>query len=220
MTRKSTTKIAVPPDGNALSLVGRRQRRLSRTRARLIQAARAGFAERGLDLTTIDSITERADVGKGTFYYHFPNKEKLVRELMREMMRQLAGAIREEVRGTASLGEALDGVIVAHMKFFSGRWEDYVLYFQGRADLTLEVGYEGMESPFVEYLECIEEVLAAVIKRRVSAAVLRRIACAVAGSVSGYYSFALTETDNQQIERTMRGALVAGLSKLVNEAVN
>jgi AcrR family transcriptional regulator len=46
----------------------RRERRASATRQRLLDAARAVFAEKGLDLTSIGDITERADVGKGTFY--------------------------------------------------------------------------------------------------------------------------------------------------------
>jgi len=56
----------------------RQQLRVSRTRQKLLDAASNLFAEKGLDLTTIDDITERADVGKGTFYYHFKNKEGLI----------------------------------------------------------------------------------------------------------------------------------------------
>jgi len=184
-------------------------------------AARAVFTEKGLNLATIDDITERADVGKGTFYYHFRNKEKLIRELIRDLMRQLADTIRSEVKGTTNLEDVLDRIIHTHVEFFSDRWADYVLYFQGRADLTLEEGYEGIESPFVGYLECIEEVVDSAIKRSVSSSNLRRIACAVAGFVSGYYSFALIEMKSNQIEKSMqsmRGALVAGLAEFINEA--
>jgi AcrR family transcriptional regulator len=187
-----------------------------------MEAARAVFAEKGLDLATIDEITERADVGKGTFYYHFSNKDELVRELIRDMMRQLAETIRNRVGETTRLNEVLESMIIAHVEFFSGRWQDHVLYFQGRAGLALKEGYPGIESPFVEYLDRIGDVINSVMKRRLSPKTLRRIACAVAGFVSGYYSFALIETDNEQIERTIRstrGALVAGLSQFINEAV-
>jgi AcrR family transcriptional regulator len=187
-----------------------------------MDAAQTVFAEKSINLATIDDITKRADLGKGTFYYHFRNKEKLVRELIRDLMRQLADTIRSEVKGITSLEDVLDRIISTHVEFFSDRWSDYVLYFQGRADLALEEGYEGIESPFVEYLECIEEVVDSAIKRRVSSSNLRRIACAVAGFVSGYYSFALIEMKSNQIEKSMqsmRGALVAGLAEFINEAV-
>ncbi len=43
-----------------------------------MDVARSVFAEKGIDPATIDDITERADVGKGTFYYHFKNKEEII----------------------------------------------------------------------------------------------------------------------------------------------
>jgi len=184
--------------------------------------ARSVFAEKGIDLTTIDEITERADVGKGTFYYHFKNKEKLISELIKEMLNELSDHISDEVRDAEKLEEVLDKIILAHIKFFSNRWEDFTLYFQSRADLTLEEGYEGLESPFVEYLDCIGKHVDSAISSKVSPKSLRRIACAVAGLVSGYYSFVLIETESDQIEKVMRavrGALVAGLSEFTKEAV-
>jgi AcrR family transcriptional regulator len=223
MTNESTTK-----SGNAAPKSGprgadRHQRRVSRTRSKLMESARAVFAEKGFDLATIDDITEGADVGKGTFYYHFRNKARLVRELIREVMHGLAETITAEVGDASSLDEVLDRIIRAHVKFFSDRWEDFTLYFQSRADLTLEEGYEGLESPFVEYLDCIERHVASALKQKVTPKSLRRIACAVAGLVSGYYSFILIETDSGQIEsvmRSVRGALVAGLTEFTKEAVS
>lgn len=181
------------------------------------------FAVKGFDLATIDDITEGADVGKGTFYYHFRNKETLVREMIREVMHGLAEAITVEVGDAKSLDEVLDRIILAHVRFFGDRWTDFTLYLQGRADLTLEEGYEGLESPYVEYLDCIERHVASALKQRVTPKTLRRIACAVAGLVSGYYSFVLIETEDDQIEKVMRSvrsALVAGLSEFAKEAVS
>ncbi|NCO43303.1 MAG: helix-turn-helix transcriptional regulator, partial [Armatimonadetes bacterium] len=69
----------------------RQARRVTITRQKLLEAARTAFAERGLDLTRIDEITERADVGKGTFYYHFSGKEELIRQLLKTVMGELVG---------------------------------------------------------------------------------------------------------------------------------
>ena len=138
-------------------------------------------------------------------------------------MHELAGSITSEVGNARKLEEVLDRIIIAHVSFFSDRWEDFTLYFQSRADLTIEEGYEGLESPFEEYLGCIENHIDHSLKQRVPPRVLRRIACAVAGLVSGYYSFVLVETDNDQIEKVMRsvrGALVAGLTEFTREAVS
>ena len=56
----------------------RQRRRTDATRRKLLEAARAVFAEKGMDLARIDEISERADVGKGTFYYHFKSKSHLI----------------------------------------------------------------------------------------------------------------------------------------------
>ena len=174
-------------------------------------------------MATIDDITEGADVGKGTFYYHFRNKETLVRDMIREVMHGLVEAMTDEIGAAKRLDTVIDRIVVAHVKFFSDRWEDFTLYFQSRAELILEVGYEGLESPFVEYLDCIERHVAPSLRQKVTSRSLRRIACAVAGLVSGYYSFVLIETDNDQIEKVMssvRGALVAGLMEFAKKAIS
>jgi AcrR family transcriptional regulator len=199
----------------------RRERRASATRQRLLDAARAVFAEKGLDLTSIGDITERADVGKGTFYSYFPSRGKLIRELVRGMLGELNAAMHRGCDGKADLDSLLDTLIQVHIDFFSSRWEDFVLFFQGRADLTLEQSYDGIETPFLEYLETIEQLVGGVTRTRLPKNVLRRIACAVAGLVSGYYSFAVVVAQGEDIDevfRSLRGAMVQSLARFIKEA--
>jgi AcrR family transcriptional regulator len=54
---------------------GRRARRQAETRARILRAALDLFAKQGFFATTVEQITEAADVGKGTFFNYFPAKE-------------------------------------------------------------------------------------------------------------------------------------------------
>lgn len=56
----------------------RRQRRSAEIRERLFRAALKLFGEKGFAETTVEDITEAADVGKGTFFNHFPSKEHLL----------------------------------------------------------------------------------------------------------------------------------------------
>ena len=199
----------------------RQQRRVTATRRKLLDAARAVFAEKGLDLARIDEITERADVGKGTFYYHFNNRSELIGELIEEMLDELVKVIEARCSGITDLKNLLDRLIDAHIAFFCNRWEDFVLYFQGRTDLTLQEGYPGIETPFLKYLECVEGLLAPVLRHRLPQPVLRRIACAVAGFVSGYYSFAVIASQDEDIDETfasLRGAIVESLARFIQEA--
>ncbi len=77
-----------------------------RNRAKLLESARARFAEHGLD-AQIDDIARGAGVGVGTVYRHFPTKEDLLRALA-------------EARFEA-LGEAADEALVA-----ADPWEGFV----------------------------------------------------------------------------------------------
>lgn len=52
-------------------------------RARLLEAAREVFAERGLE-ATLDDVAKRAGVGTGTAYRHFANKQELATEILAE----------------------------------------------------------------------------------------------------------------------------------------
>ncbi len=56
----------------------RRERRRNEIRQRIFSAALRLFAERGYLETTVEDITEAADVGKGTFFNYFPTKEHVL----------------------------------------------------------------------------------------------------------------------------------------------
>jgi AcrR family transcriptional regulator len=63
---------------------GRRERKRRQTRERIEQAAMALFLERGFDATTIEDITEAADVSKRSFFDYFPSKEDVVAPPVRD----------------------------------------------------------------------------------------------------------------------------------------
>src|SRR5438045_84507 len=56
----------------------RRQRRSAEIRERLFRAALQLFAQKGFLETTVEDITEAADVGKGTFFNYFPSKDHIL----------------------------------------------------------------------------------------------------------------------------------------------
>jgi AcrR family transcriptional regulator len=64
--------------------LNRFERRKQRTRAQLKQAAIDLLVERGYDAVTVEAITERADVGRGTFYIHFQDKDDVYWAVVKE----------------------------------------------------------------------------------------------------------------------------------------
>ena len=69
------------------------QARSVRTRGDLIAAARQEFAAQGYALTTAKTIAARAQVGTGTFYHYFPDKDALLRVIVAERVETLEGSL-------------------------------------------------------------------------------------------------------------------------------
>ena len=65
------------PSSDALP-PSRRERRRADIRERLFQSALHLFAQKGFAETTVEDITEAADVGKGTFFNYFPSKDHIL----------------------------------------------------------------------------------------------------------------------------------------------
>jgi AcrR family transcriptional regulator len=76
-----------------------------RNRERLLQTAKAAFADAGPDVS-LDEIARRAGVGIGTLYRHFPNRDAIVEAVYRREVQQLADAATR-LLDTRSPGEAL-----------------------------------------------------------------------------------------------------------------
>jgi AcrR family transcriptional regulator len=65
-----------------------------RNRQRVMQAAREVFAERGLT-ASLDDIAHHADVGVGTVYRRFPDKEALIDALFEEALERFVASTQE-----------------------------------------------------------------------------------------------------------------------------
>src|SRR5690242_21947608 len=78
---------------HAAAAGNRFERRRERTRQDLLAAASRVLAEKGLHRTKIADIAAAADVGVGTFYLHFPDKEALFDAVVEETVRRLKTAV-------------------------------------------------------------------------------------------------------------------------------
>jgi AcrR family transcriptional regulator len=67
-----------------------------RNRARVLEAAEAVFAAEGISVP-VDVIAERAGVGVGTLYRHFPTKELLFEAIMIGRMTEIAQEARARI---------------------------------------------------------------------------------------------------------------------------
>ena len=187
------------------SVKNRSQKRAKRTRKKLKKAALDVFSEKSVDAATVEEITEKADVGKGTLYQHFEDKEEIVVTLVDEAVEHLIERIRAYDSAPETLEDMLEHLLNAHYEFSLGAKEEFMLLFQGK--LLLRLGsdtLDELEEPYLRYLEEIENQLAAYISPRIDPIKIRRLACAVAGFVFGFFSFAMIGMTPDEIETSIK----------------
>lgn len=82
------------------ALSDRRHRRSLEIRERLFRSALDLFARRGFSDTTVEDITNAADLGKGTFFNYFPSKDHLLLAFADMQLAKLQSVI-EHLRTTS-----------------------------------------------------------------------------------------------------------------------
>ncbi len=195
--------------------INRTEKRVAKTKKKLLAAALEVFSEYGVDATTIDDITQRADLGKGTFYRHFSDKAEIMSCLVDQAIENLIEKL-QKVESVTTIEESLDCIIDVHYRFFLEHQEEFILLFQGRLFLKLDRQItEQMEEPFNRYFEAIENLLSPYVSEKMDLLRIRRFACAVAGFVFGFFSFAMIGMESEEIEtgiKPLRQSFVKSLS--------
>lgn len=127
-----------------------------RNRDKLIEVAGHAFAEHGID-TSLEEIAERAKVGIGTLYRHFPTREHLVEVVYRHEVEALCRAAEELARKHAA-----DRALAEWMQ----RFVDYIATKRGMA-ASLKLLLAGNSEFFAE----TSGKIPAAVQRLVDAAI-------------------------------------------------
>jgi AcrR family transcriptional regulator len=103
-------------------------------RARLLDAARVVFSERGLDRAKVEDITTLAQLSKGAFYLHFESKEEAFRELLAGLVSHLERMLDETsdqqlatVPGDVTFSAYLDACHVKNVEIYEFVWDNRAL---------------------------------------------------------------------------------------------
>jgi AcrR family transcriptional regulator len=90
----------------------RRERRSLELRERIFRAALDLFAKQGFAETTVEDITNAADVGKGTFFNYFPSKDHILLAFAEMQLEQLRLAVEEARHASTPLLEFVRTLLV------------------------------------------------------------------------------------------------------------
>jgi AcrR family transcriptional regulator len=101
--------------------------RKDETRALLLAAAAAVFAERGVERASVDAIAEAAGRTSGALYAHFGSKEGLLIELLESWRNQVNTAISADLSVARTVDERLFALWhdFAHAKGAAHQWVQF-----------------------------------------------------------------------------------------------
>ncbi|WP_151733132.1 TetR/AcrR family transcriptional regulator ['Paenibacillus yunnanensis' Narsing Rao et al. 2020] len=124
-------------------------------RQQVLQAAAKCFTLFGYKATTMDQVARIANVGKGTIYTFFMNKEQLFDEILRGVIVEMKKVAEREIRRDKAFFDNLHRVLDALLEFRSEH-ELFIKLSQESRDFGTPQAGEGLdklESVVLEYLE-------------------------------------------------------------------
>ena len=99
--------------------LSRRARRRVETREGIVRAALKLFARQGFFATTVEQITQAADVGKGTFFNYFPSKEHVLTGFGEFQLAKIRAAVEEAREQSAPIRVVARRLLLALAEIFT-----------------------------------------------------------------------------------------------------
>jgi len=91
----------------------------------ILKVAEKIISEKGYTKTTIDEITKKAGIGKGTFYLYFKNKNDLFFSIIKEELENLMEKIKKEVEKIEDFFERMKKGIEIYLSYHE---KNYALF--------------------------------------------------------------------------------------------
>ncbi|MBG9818973.1 MULTISPECIES: TetR/AcrR family transcriptional regulator [Bacillus] len=131
-------------------------------RQMILDGATKAFTQFGYKATTMDLVAKLANVGKGTIYTFFKNKEELFDEIFTSLLMEMRKIADEAIDEENSFSENL------HLALFA------ILEFRKNHQLTIKIFQENAElgtSAVKEMIEKMEQMIIRYIKTKVKEAI-------------------------------------------------
>ncbi|MCU0154808.1 TetR/AcrR family transcriptional regulator [Bacillus safensis] len=131
-------------------------------RQMILDGATKAFTQFGYKATTMDLVAKLANVGKGTIYTFFKNKEELFDEIFTSLLMEMRKIADEAMDEEKSFSENL------HLALFA------ILEFRKNHQLTIKIFQENAKlgtSAVKEMIEKMEQMIIRYIKTKVKEAI-------------------------------------------------
>ena len=151
-----------------MTVAKRRAREQSMRRELIVETARQLFEQKGFDMTTVEEIAARAELGKGTIYSYFQSKEQIYIAILEKGMDLLKERMDEAMRNPASALDALHKMFDVFVDYHRERTDFVETLFvqvdkQNLFQLSGLVG--GLKNKAMVWVELVAKVLRWGIER-------------------------------------------------------
>lgn len=137
---------------------GRREELKAQNRAKLLDAARKVFAEKGLGEATARDIVRETDLASGTFYNYFSDKEDAFRALLSEMSERSRMLVRTQRREPGlTVEERVAGAYRAYFEWAVEERELFQVFRRNAGAIALMPDSEMFEMGIAELFEDLSE---------------------------------------------------------------
>lgn len=89
---------------------------MNKTKRKIFETSMKLFAEKGYDATSVEEITSKVGVAKGTLYYHFNSKEEIFNFLVEEGMKLLINSIEIKISKCDNTLDKIKAVSLIQLK--------------------------------------------------------------------------------------------------------
>jgi TetR/AcrR family transcriptional regulator, cholesterol catabolism regulator len=93
----------------------RRERRSAATYETIMRSALMLFANQGYNATTIEDITNTADIGKGTFFNYFPSKEHIFVAYARRRAEKMLESMEKMNRSKEPVKQIIQKLVMSYV---------------------------------------------------------------------------------------------------------
>lgn len=137
---------------------------MNKTKRKIFETSMKLFAEKGYDATSIEEITAKVGVAKGTLYYHFSSKEEIFNFLVEEGIKLLQNSIEIKTAKYKSYIDKIKAVVLIQIKIVV-KYEDLIKIllsqFWGNEERNKKC-----KKLILEYIQQIEKIVEEGIKAK------------------------------------------------------
>lgn len=176
-------------------------------RMEILKAAIDLFSENGFERTTVDEIAARANVGKGTIYLYFANKEQIFIAIIESGIQYILNRMNEILNQSGDFQERFQELLMQHLQFAENHRKFYRLFIKEGFNLKL-IGDNDSQARILEMYQKAHQQLTEFMQIGIDQNQLRDgdpdvFAFAFSGILSHFCFHWLTERENDSLVEQM-----------------